>query len=153
MLNQVEKAQQKWAGVHTTVDLWLQERQALLVQYCKLAGLPPFLHNEHALPDVDAVREFCELLMDYVSAGHFEVYDKLVVQTTPQAERLTESLYPRIADTTDTALRFHDHFADLDGDAGLEGFDQQLTVLGEALEERFAMEDQLINLWHTETVE
>ena len=40
MLTRLEKARDTWGGAHTAIDAWLSERQHLLVQYCKLAGLP-----------------------------------------------------------------------------------------------------------------
>ena len=41
MLTRVENAQQKWGGSHTVIDKWLNERQRLIVLYCKLAGFSP----------------------------------------------------------------------------------------------------------------
>ena len=148
MLTQVEQAKQKWGGAHHAIDTWLQERQQLLVQYCELAGLPPFERTAGALPRKSDIRSFCELLVDYVSAGHFEVYDKIVEDCTDRD--ITEKLYPQISATTDDALNFHDTYAEVSVDQELETFDVNLSNLGQKLEERFALEDQLIQSLHGE---
>ena len=51
MLTRVEKAQQKWGGSHTVIDKWLNERQELIVLYCKIAGFTPYEKQDQALPE------------------------------------------------------------------------------------------------------
>ena len=70
MLTRVEKAQQKWGGSHTVIDKWLNERQDLIVLYCKIAGFTPYEKQDQALPEPKLIESFCQLLMDYLSAGH-----------------------------------------------------------------------------------
>ena len=108
MLTEIENAKEKWGGSHDAIDNWLHERQQLLVQYCELAGLPPFEREPGALPHKRDIRSFCELLVDYVSAGHFEVYDKIVAECNKpkESKEVTEDLYPKISATTDSALNF-----------------------------------------------
>ncbi|WP_026376679.1 Rsd/AlgQ family anti-sigma factor [Aestuariibacter salexigens] len=141
MLHQVERAESRWGGSHDVIDSWLNERKELLIQYCQLAGLPPFSRAAGALPDKESVLAFCEILMDYVSAGHFEVYEKL---TGEEAKRDDTHHYASISQTTDVALDFNDRFATESDHVG-EGFDSALSALGQALEERFELEDDLIN--------
>ena len=69
MLNQVEIARQRWGGASKTIDNWLDERRQLLIQYCHLAGVN--YQSASTLPDEAEVNEFCALLMDYLSVGHF----------------------------------------------------------------------------------
>ena len=152
MLTQIENAKQKWGGAHEAIDNWLHERQQLLVQYCELAGLPPFERESGALPHKRDIRSFCELLVDYVSAGHFEVYDKIVAgcDEPKTSKEITEDLYPKISATTDSALDFNDTYAEVAVDQDLASFDVNLSELGQKLEERFALEDRLIHSLHTE---
>jgi regulator of sigma D len=156
MLTRLEKAQQKWGGSHTIIDKWLTERQELLVLYCKIAGFSPYDKKDHALPDQLQIQTFCQILMDYLSAGHFEVYDdiaKACEQKGPKSQQLANELYPRISETTDIALDFNDKYAEVAKDDLLDEFDNDLSKLGEALELRFELEDELIdNLYsnHTE---
>ena len=43
MLSRNEQAKKRWGGAHKSIDIWLSERQDLLVNYFKLAALPPYL--------------------------------------------------------------------------------------------------------------
>jgi regulator of sigma D len=152
MYNKVTQDEEKWGGVDSTIDGWLGARKLLLIQYCELAGLPPFDSELNALPDNQKITSFCATLMDYVSAGHFEVYDQIAQenQGIQNKQQLFGELYPEITITTDIALSFNDNFADTNTAHDLEVFDQQLSDLGQTLERRFAMEDQLIdNLHHS----
>ncbi|AWL13265.1 hypothetical protein HMF8227_02816 [Saliniradius amylolyticus] len=147
MLTKNEQAKQKWGGANQAIDNWLNERQELLVRYCHLAGLPPFERDAQALPDAQSIEDFCSLLMDYVSAGHFEVYDKVVENSKDQekGKALADELYPAISATTDKALSFNDSYAAISDEQNLNGFDKHLSALGEAIETRLELEDQLIN--------
>lgn len=156
MLKSLEKAKQEWGGAHSAIDSWLQERQELLVIYCKLAGLPPYERSDQALPKKSEILEFCQILMDYLSAGHFEIYDNLVkacAEKGPSSLKLAQSLYPQISASTDIALSFNDDYANAKEESLLPNFDEDLSTLGQALEQRFEFEDELIeNLYthHTE---
>lgn len=148
MLSQLEQAQQKWGGSHSVIDAWLAERQELLVLYYKVAGCSPS-RNDKALPEQVDIQSFCQILMDYLSAGHFEIYDNIVEacqEKGPESAKLAQSLYPRITETTDVALDFNDKYAEVSQDTQmLEDFDADLSTLGEALELRFELEDELID--------
>lgn len=147
MLTRLENARETWGGAHTAIDAWLSERQHLLVQYCKLAGLPPYDKERKLLPSKEVLEAFCEVLVDYVSTGHFEVYDRIVAECAVNGERniaLAHQLSPRLTDTTDAALEFSDRYADHYDEEQLDEFYRDLTALGRALEVRFELEDQMI---------
>lgn len=152
MLNQLEQAQERWGGSNQVIDTWLKERQDVLVSYCELAGLPPFDKKDSALPSLVDVKRFCQVLVDYISTGHFEVFDKIVAQCSqngPASTELANKLYPQINTSTDVVLEFNDKFAEQDDQKGFHGFDQGLAKLGQALEQRFELEDKLIaELFH-----
>jgi regulator of sigma D len=148
MLKRVEKAQQKWGGSHTIIDKWLNERQDLIVLYCKMAGFSPYDKKDHSLPEPEQIQTFCQLLMDYLSAGHFEIYDdiaKACEKKGPESQQLANAIYPRISSTTDVALDFNDKYEAVSQEDLLKDFDNDLSVIGEALEARFALEDELID--------
>ena len=147
MLAQFEQSQQQWGGVNKTIDSWLQERQAVLVSYCELAGLPPFKQSEKSLPCTLNIKRFCQVLMDYISAGHFEIFDAIVAKCKINGQESADKahkLYPKINSSTDFALQFNDNFAELESLETSNSFDQSLSLLGKHLEERFYFEDQLI---------
>ena len=151
MLTRLEQAQKQWGGSLGAIDNWLQERQDLLVAYCQLAGLPPFDNVDRALPQKSDIQAFCQVLMDYLSAGHFEVFDQVVAQCKkngPDSLASAKQIYPQIAKSTDIALTFNDKYAELDDGDLIEGFDNSLSALGQFLEERFELEDQLIEILH-----
>ncbi|MDX3775352.1 sigma D regulator [Chromatiaceae bacterium AAb-1] len=148
MYTRVKKAQQQWGGSLAAIDNWLEERQQLIVNYCTLAGLPPFEENRQTMPSQELVKQFCQLLMDYLSAGHFEVYDRIIAENAENgsdSRQLAQKLYPKIAESTDLALTFNDNYAEHLSTRHSGAFDRELSELGQALEARFELEDQLIN--------
>ncbi|RUO63524.1 sigma D regulator [Pseudidiomarina insulisalsae] len=148
MLKRQEQAKQRWGGAHQAVDMWLHERQELLIEYFKLAALPPYERDNQALPALSDIHSFCALLMDYISAGHFEVYDQIIrnCKEAPKVtQELADELFPLIGDTTEIALDFNDTYGEVDDQNLLVDFDQRLSGLGEALELRMEFEDRLLN--------
>jgi regulator of sigma D len=135
--------------VSELIDRWLKERQELLVHYCDLSGTTDFSQTE-AL-QLKFVR-LCEVLVDYVSAGHFEIYEQLIQEAREFDDggiELAAKVYPRIEKTTETALNFNDQLngQSMTEDKARDLF-QQLSELGETLESRFEMEDFLIEHLH-----
>lgn len=148
MLSQFEQTQQKYGGANTVIDAWLTERQELLVKYCKLAGLPPYDNDSRILPDVANVNDFCQILIDYLSAGHFEVYNDIVKQCQehgPKSAKLAETIYPQITATTDRLVAFNDKYMAMNVSADLDNFDEDLSAVGQILEDRLELEDELIH--------
>jgi len=93
------------------------------------------------------VGDFCAILMDYLSVGHFEVYEMLV-SDDPKGLKLKQQVFPKISDTTDLALDFNDKFTGSFNTESAQSFDTDITRLGEALVDRFELEDQLIQHIH-----
>ena len=71
MLESCQNAQERWGGVHQLIDRWLQERHELVSAFGALSD------NLQGAASGQGVQRFCEILVDYVSAGHFEVYEQL----------------------------------------------------------------------------
>lgn len=149
MLRRNTEAKEQWAGLHQALDRWLDERQDLLVRYCKIAGLPPYQQNSEQLPAAAEIREFCEILIDYVSAGHFELYDHILEEASAHNQStlsFANQVYPLIADTTEISLSFHDSYAEVLDTDELPSFITDISTLGEALQNRLELEDKLIAL-------
>lgn len=148
MLENCQTAKERWGGVNKIIDRWLEERQQLLVQYCALSGLESTNMTEELRGD--KVKELCQILVDYVSAGHFEVYDQLIKEGREfqDKEALKEAggLYNTIDKTTEKLLDFNDKYQETDD---LSSIDADLSRLGETLETRFAAEDRMIAVLHT----
>ncbi|MDC0661307.1 sigma D regulator [Marinobacter sp. SS21] len=149
MLENCRSAKERWGGVSDLIDRWLKERQELIVHFCELSGTDSQT-SENGL--VDKFVRLCEILVDYVSAGHFEVYEQLIREAKEFNDgglELAAKVYPRLAQTTEVALNFNDR---LDGNKltsdDLRELFQELSRLGETLESRFEMEDFLIEQLH-----
>lgn len=149
MLENCRNARERWGGVSELIDRWLKERQELLVQYCELSAQSDF--SQTTMLTEKFVR-LCEVLVDYVSAGHFEVYEQLVQEAREFNDgglELAAKVYPRIEQTTEVALNFNDR---VDGrtltEADVKDLFGELSKLGEVLESRFEMEDFLIENLH-----
>lgn len=139
---------ERWSGVDKLVDRWLADRQTVIVQFCALSGV-------HVLSGTNASRnrlqKFCQLLLDYVSAGHFEVFYELVREAESFEDgsvEIAKALIPEINGTTAKALDFNDKYAEAT-QAPIAWLAKDLSALGELLEERFAFEDRLINATHS----
>ncbi len=121
----------------------------MIVRYCDLARRGPFTSVEDALKHL---RVFCQVLVDYVSAGHFEIYDQLVEEAIIYNDggvELARRIYPRIQATTEAALDFNDRFDKTPEELEeLNRLVPQLAELGVMLEERFLLEDTLIEKLH-----
>ncbi len=142
MLESCQNAQERWGGVHLLIDRWLQERKELIDAYDKLGAKPEALGE-----DRKPLQEFCGVLVDYVSAGHFEIYEQLTGEAKAFNDKrgleLAETLYPRIDVITEKLLAFND-LCD-EGKCVAEKFKE----LGGLLHERFELEDCLIEVLHT----
>ena len=151
MLNKLKQAKEEWGGALSVLDNWLDERQKLVILYCKLAGLPPYQAEKKGLPDQALITEFCQGLLDYASTGHFEVYEQIIEKSKLSGEenlKIAQELYSRITTTTDTALNFNDTYAENASDKTLINFDRDLSELGQVMESRFEREDQLLEVVH-----
>jgi len=147
MLDNCRTAKERWGGVSDLIDRWLKERQELIIRLCELTDWEEFGEVEAI---VKRLTEFCQALLDYVSAGHFEIYEQLLEEARAINENSTElvnRLYPRIQLTTEAALDFNDRFDATPEDAEeLKQLMPELSALAEKLEERFEMEDMLIEM-------
>lgn len=151
MLDNCTTKEERWEGVQRLVNAWLMERQELVVIYCSLSGVSNFSADSDA--SIQKLKLFCQILLDYVSAGHFEVYDQLLQEAEDYEDgsaELLSQLYPQIKATTDVALDFNDTYdTEEHCKQSLEVLKEKLSALGEELATRFAMEDQLIEKLHT----
>ena len=133
---------------NNAVSNWLAERNQLLIQYFRLSGKRDSAH----LPDSHQINQFCDLLIDYVSAGHFEVYGQIVQACEyngKESLQLLEKLYPEISHTTDIVVNFNDKYSRFSEEAGLSELDNDLSMLGEAIAKRVELEDNLIDTLRT----
>jgi len=147
MLDNCENAKERWGGVSEIIDRWLQERQDMLVEYCALSSTNDF--SEDSKEQCQQLRRLCQIMMDYTSAGHFEVYDQLIREAKDfndtAALREANSLYTQVEETTDAVLDFNDKYQETDDFTTLP---HDLSTIGERLAARFEAEDRMISVLH-----
>lgn len=147
MLENCKSAKERWGGVSDIIDRWLEERRKMLVEFYELSTKQAQASDEQRGAKL---RFLCELLVDYVSAGHFEVYDQLVKEGREfdDEKGLQEAshLFKIVDQTTQEVLDFNDKYLETDD---LEALEQDLSCLGETLETRFTAEDRMIAVLHT----
>lgn len=148
MLDNCESAKERWGGVSDLIDKWLKERQELIVQLCDISVNPGSSEENK----VERFQGFCQLLVDYVSVGHFEVYEQLMKEAEEYNDgglELAKKVIPQIQKSTEVALDFNDRFDEIHKvDDGIAGLISELENLGKTLEERFELEDLLIESLH-----
>jgi len=151
MLKKAQKSRDvQWNTVDKLIDRWLHERQELILLLCAVDGLKEYTPKE--TPVSIKIQAFCQVLIDYVSHGHFEVYDELMEEEEQhggEGLELARSLYPKLQAITEIALQFNDKYDTPEHcEKQLVSLPKDLSYLGEKLEERFQMEDQLIEVLH-----
>jgi regulator of sigma D len=90
--------------------------------------------------------EFCQVLVDYIAAGHFVLYER-IVEGTERRQGIAElavNLYPLIDEATQMALVFNEKYAANRININLRQLHKDLSTLGECLTVRIEYEDRLI---------
>lgn len=137
------------AGTQDMVQKLIAERTEMLALYCKLGGLEPYNMKgkiSRVKPAQEQLQQFCQVLVDYIAAGHFSLYERIVngTERRQQLSSLAEQLYPQIADTTEAALDFNDKYDCGDHCEITTSFPDDLSKLGEKLAARIELEDKMI---------
>ncbi len=133
----------QFEAVEGLLTRWLQERRALLGKYTEIVVTLDGFATDEAF--MSRQSKLCELLVDYISAGHFEVFHELINEAEQFADgscAIAEKIMPAIGDTTEVILAYEEKYAN-DGEQN-EKLRRDLAALGEMLESRFQLEDQLI---------
>jgi regulator of sigma D len=143
MLDNCTDMRERWHAVESLLQGWLKERRNILVEYAGIASTieqnPDSIHSQQHL------QRLCEVLVDYVSAGHFEIFHELIREAEvfgDGSDQLATTILPQITDTTEVILGFDEKYP-LPEDVSAD-YTADLSLLGEMLERRFELEDKLI---------
>ena len=151
MTSDDQTLQSHWNDTSALVERWIEDRRELLVEYCDLTEVTDF--SDAALNHEEKLEKFCELMVDDVSVGHFEIFIKLNESATlfdnNEGIELSQPLLAKIQITTDQILNFNDKYSTT---KDLETLIIDLASLGEVFVQRFADEDTLIDVLHSENV-
>lgn len=131
---------------HHLIAALLEERSELWAMYCKIAEMKPEFDNSEKVRPI--LLQFAQLLIDYVSLGHFGIYEHILSKHHQQASILSyaNQLYPAFSSTTTTAMIFNDAY---ESNRRLLNSDKLLTDLsnlGEHLAKRMELEDKLCSM-------
>ncbi len=151
IMQEGQSKEQHWHEVNERIKHWLDERQELIIDFCALSGV--YEYKPESPESQQWLKKFCEILIDYVSAGHFEIYYELMREAEAfkdGSDNLGKILLPCLTESTEQALSFNDRYADClavkHDDLSL--LRENLSHLGEAMVHRFEYEDQLIEAMH-----
>lgn len=126
------------------IQKWLNERQELIVTFHQLCQFRPFAHNCDRPLVLKTLQEFCQILLDYVSLGHFEVFEHIThtIETYDHPiVQVSSQLLEKLLQTTDCVLDFNDKYQH---PIDLTHIEKDLSKLGEIIAQRFEWEDKLI---------
>ena len=133
------------------IERWIEERRELLLKYCELTEVTDFSDPENNY-DTE-LQQFCEIMVDYVSVGHFEVFEQITKEAeifgNDQGLDKSPELIDKIQTTTELILDFNDKYITA---KDLDALIIDLAALGETFVQRFADEDVLIDLLHSTNV-
>lgn len=135
-----------WQKTDLLIEQWLMQRQTLLVLYNQIC---PSKASEPNPFRSKALQTFCQILMDYLSAGHFKIFEKLAEayhqsESASDYQKINNMLLEKILYTTQIALDFNDKYTD---SSNLKELSDDLSSLGENLAHRMEWEDKLIKTY------
>ncbi|MFQ5994370.1 MAG: sigma D regulator [Acidiferrobacterales bacterium] len=140
------QTQERRTGTKSLVEKLTGERAEMLTLFCRVAGLEPFKDDNPDKQSPALLQEFCQVLVDYIAAGHFSLYERIEneAERRQAAAQLAENLYPRIAQTTEAALTFNDKYDTEEKRDIPSELEKDLSRLGEELALRIELEDRLL---------
>ena len=147
MLNQLENLTARIGGCSELVDFCLHARKQLLITYYQMAGLKPNKELSTTL-DEKSLDDFCQNLVDYLSTGHFTAYERFI-RELEGSEQLAQAtlIYPFLQANTEQIMQIYDtHLENAIGANSYQKLQYALSMVGEALAERFVLEDKFIKL-------
>jgi len=126
------------------IDHMLVERHQLLALLMQTSEIRK---NTLTETENDLLNEFCQVLVDYIAAGHFGLYERIVKgkERRKNVADVAMTVYPKIDETTQAALTFNEQYDPGNKTTDLSRLHEDLSKLGEVLTTRIELEDRLIN--------
>jgi regulator of sigma D len=128
---------------HKLVAELRTERKQVWSLYFKVGEKKPFSNTVETQP---LVTEFNQLLIDYISLGHFGIYERLLAGNERRESVLTAAkrIYPEFSKITDAVVSFNDKYdAQNNKKITMKDLETDLSLLGENLAKRIDLEDEL----------
>ncbi len=136
---------EKYQQADWLVNELLQERYQVWSLFCRVAELKPFSSSQRVKSKLN---EFSDLLIDYISLGHFGIYRRILENQECRKQELAEAeaMYSQFIKTTEVAVSFNDKYEHAENEKWVDNLEQDLSSLGESLARRIDMEDQLCQM-------
>lgn len=119
-------------GYFSEADESFTECRQQLISY--LVKLNHALSDDHVDLSQALLSRFCDALVDYLSAGHFRVFQRLSLPATA---------YAIIEGTTQAGVAFSDRYGDI-ANFDMNAVKEGLERLARLLSARFELEDNLL---------
>jgi|TARA_B100000989_G_scaffold241821_2_gene188724 regulator of sigma D len=125
------------------IDELLEERKQVWSLYCSVSGIDEY-QGQKTIEEL--LQEFCQLTIDYISLGHFGVYQRILEGNERRKSVLTaaERIYPNISAATEAVLDFSEKYQKTTPAMILNELANDLSSVGEHLANRIELEDELI---------
>lgn len=145
MAEQLGETQERRSNSNELIQHMLKERNQLLSLMLQVSREGAVAKLVKSVADLE---EFNQVLVDYIAAGHFGLYERIAEgkERRKAVSDLAVKIYPRIEQTTQIALAFDEKYNPENNDSELNNFQEDLSMLGEELTTRIELEDQLIGL-------
>ena len=144
MSEQLNAIQERRTGSQELIQHMLNERNQL---FSLLLQVSSDDSEEDPVQSVADLEEFIQVLVDYIAAGHFGLYERISEgkERRKAVSELAVQIYPRIEQTTEIALAFDEKYNSDSENKNLSNLQKDLSMLGEELTTRIELEDRLIN--------
>ena len=143
MSNTTVTEKQERSQTNSLITELLEERKQVWSVYCAVSGIEDRA-NDKSMENL--VQEFCQLSVDYISLGHFGVYQRILdgKERRKSIVLAAERIYPLISKATEAVLDFNDKYQKLTPAMILHDLADDLSLVGEHLANRIEWEDELL---------
>ncbi len=144
MTEQMEAVEERRSGSQQVIEHMLEERNQLFSLLLQVSSDDA---EEDPFASKSDLEEFVQLLVDYIAAAHFGLYQRIAEgkERRKAVSELAVQIYPRIEQTTQIALAFDEKYNSENDECDLSELQPDLSKLCEELLARIELEDQLIN--------
>ena len=124
------------------IEHMLAERQQLFALLLQLSNLKV---DSLESQDEELLAELCEVVVDYVAAGHFGLYERIAKgkERRQDVASIAKNIYPQVEQSTQQALEFSEKYSTCNK-KNYTNLTNDLSSLGIILAMRIELEDQLI---------